>query len=492
MTHFSDLEHPDLEPFEPTLRRLIGTAFDPPRLFPKSAVLAARWAPGDRRRRFIVETLAAYSEVQRAVAAGVISMEKEARALTARLKAARQARDDTSATVLERKVETIRRRQLILRRMMDAIVYIVWGQYVVFIRRLALDDTPRAIDPDILTPIVEQAARLSEQDPYTLYLASDLTTAVQLGDLVEVSVDAHLRWRIRIVEVKEGKVNRILAERLAAGDSPEHLRETMGEKAAKQAQRMLRQKRRLKGFSNIVHAGQGIDPRTERLLRRTPDGPPTSGYQQELRMLIEKAARAGQPLITIDDCLTLAAVRTDIVPEPDRVSAAHALFHYAHPAVSCLLSTARAAEELDLLCKEPPVIDLVEHTYQATWGVPVFAWGTLDQVCDLLMGRIGVYAKFDAPAFMKRGARLGMRMEWVTGRRAEMLKQSGGTASIPGSPGASAILVELPDGTRFELLSGMLAKIFLELAKPDTVLKALLRVGPDVRKAQEEAKSSDP
>lgn len=153
--------------------------------------------------------------------------------------------------------------------------------------------------------------------------------------------------------------------------------------------------------------------------------------------------------------------------------------------MTCLLSTPRAQEERDLLEKEP-VIDLVEHTYRATWGSPVFTWGTLDRVCDLLTGRVMVYAMLDMAAFMKRGARFGLRMEWVKGRRAEMLKRTGGTTWIPGSPRASAIRVETPGTAPFELLSGFFARIFLELAKPDSLLKGLLDLGPDLRKAQEE------
>jgi len=386
---------------------------------------------------------------------------------------------------LKRKIEIVRRRQLIVRRMLDAIVYFMCGQYVVFIRRLALRDDVRPIDPEGLAHIVELAGRLNEQDPKSVYLAADLTTSVHIGDLVQIEADSPLRWCVRILEVKEGNINRILAEKLAAGESPEDLGGDMGDKAARQAERMLRQQRRLEGFSDFVHAGQGIDPRTNQTLRRTPDRPPTSGYQPELRTLIEKAAEAGQHILKVDDCLILGAARAETLREPRQVTAWHAFFHYNHPDMTCLLSTPRAQEERDLLEKEP-VIDLVEHTYRATWGSPVFTWGTLDRVCDLLTGRVMVYAMLDMAAFMKRGARFGLRMEWVKGRRAEMLKQTGGTTWIPGSPRASAIRVETPGTAPFELLSGFFARIFLELAKPDSLLKGLLDLGPDLRKAQEE------
>jgi hypothetical protein len=113
-------------------------------------------------------------------------------------------------------------------------------------------------------------------------------------------VDADLRWQIHLVEIKEGKVNRILEERLAAGDYPENLREIMGDNAAKQAKRMLHQRGRINELSKIVHIGKGIDPRTDIPMSRTAYDiyENEHGYQDELRMLIEKAARTGQHLIT--------------------------------------------------------------------------------------------------------------------------------------------------------------------------------------------------
>ena len=45
-------------------------------------------------------------------------------------------------------------------------------------------------------------------------------------------------------------------------------------------------------------------------------------------------------------------------------------FHYNRPGAACLLSTEHVQEELTALAREPPVVDLVEHTYRTTWGYP--------------------------------------------------------------------------------------------------------------------------
>lgn len=484
-----DLEHPDLTPFEPTLRRLIERAFSPPLLYPGSALLVLRWAPDNQPRRFVAECLAAYRILQRDVAGEAIALEHHATRLTSQLKDARRARDKLQTARFDAAVRIARRRQLILRRMLDAVVYLVCDQYVWFVRRLALRDDVAPIDLSTLARAVEEATRRGEREPDTLHLAADLTTSVQIGDLLEAFVDSELRWHVRVVEIKDGRINRILEERLGDHDMVSHetlltIRSELGAKAADQAARMLRQRRRLRGLSDLRRTRRGLDPRTGREIQRTRDTPPAPSYQPELRALIEATARHGQHLIQIDKCLTLAGVRDDVSGEPSLV--AHSLFHYKRPNTLCLLSGERAEEELTVLAHEPPVIDLVEHTYRSTWSSPVFSWGSLDRVCDLLTGRIRVYGQFDVTVFMERAARMGMKMSWVTGRRAEMLKQTGITTRIPGSPRASAILVELPDHTRIELLLGALGRIFLELARPDTILKSLLASGPEAQRVQDE------
>jgi len=111
----------------------------------------------------------------------------------------------------------------------------------------------------------------------------------------------------------------------------------------------------------------------------------------------------------------------------------------------------------------------------------------LDRVCDFVFGRVKVYAQFNIATFVERARGMGIQMKWVTRRRSEKLKQAGATTPIPGGPGVSAILVTLPDGTRFEMFAGTIARIIVEMARPDTILRYLLESGPHVRKVQEEA-----
>jgi len=480
-----DLERPDIEPFEPILRGLIETAFFPPWPYPQSVVEAMRGRADPSQ--IVAQTIAAYSKLQLSVAENVVALERDARRLTDERKVARRARDSALTGTLGATISVIQSRQLVLRRLLDVIVWMVCEQYVWLVRRLLRKGDLQRIDPETLPGIVALATRLNQSDPYTLHLASDLTTVVQIGDLLQASIGADRRWHISLVEVKEGEINRKIAAKLADERGPEDLRTTMGDRAAEQAERMLKQQGRMKGLADDARTGRGRHPETGWRVARTPDAPPTAGYQAQLRSLVDEAASHGPRVITIDGCLTLAAVRVDSPADAHLGLAIHAFYHHNHPAAPCLLNSERLEEEWDLLKKEAPVVDLVEHSFVVRWGEPIFSWGTLDRVCDLVFGRIKVYAQFHIATFMERARGMGMQMKWVTRRRSEELRRAGATTPIPGGPGVSAILVTLLDGTRFEIFAGSIARIIVEMARPDTVLRYLLESAPHVRQVQEEA-----
>jgi hypothetical protein len=70
-----ELEHPDLEPFEPVLREVIAIAFVPPYPYPQSALLLlAQPRSEDRDRQFIANSFAAYGALQLVVASHVAGM----------------------------------------------------------------------------------------------------------------------------------------------------------------------------------------------------------------------------------------------------------------------------------------------------------------------------------------------------------------------------------------------------------------------------------
>jgi hypothetical protein len=367
---------------------------------------------------------------------------------------------------------------------MDAIVYILCDQYVWFVRRLYREERPSA-DSDTLSHMVDLATCWTDPDACRLCLAADLTSTVHLADIMEVTFDVKLRKRIRFREVKEGAHNDRLGKMLdmETDGATDFGLTAMDLKDAKQLARMLRQRQRLQGLNDIIRERQGIDPRSGNPLLRTADGPDYAGYQGHVRGAIAAAHGCGEQIVRLDGCLIVTAVRTGYA-DTSLAWSQHVLFHFRNKSAVCLLGTEREDEELAALRLEPQVFDFVEYHLAAKWDSPVFAWGSLDRVCDLIFGRIRVFAQFDVAQFAELAQAYGVTVKRITKKSAKVLGLNGRQAAQWWAASA-----ELPNGTSIDLISGDFQRIFLELARPKNIIRGWLVYADEVRRLK---KGDDP
>lgn len=108
------------------------------------------------------------------------------------------------------------------------------------------------------------AADRNRENRLKFNFVSDLTTVVQIGDLVEVDATARKDRKWTVIELKEGRVNELLTgmitekEATLAEKDFESMKELVGDTAPKQAQRMLRQQRRMRELTRIVETDRGL------------------------------------------------------------------------------------------------------------------------------------------------------------------------------------------------------------------------------------------
>src|SRR6185503_9474720 len=117
--------------------------------------------------------------------------------------------------------------------------------------------------PDLNSSSVESvedaAEQLNSSNPLSFSLISDLTSFVQIGDLLYR--DLHL---LKLIEVKEGDKNiqaiQILEEQPDLVRNIESLTGTYGENLAGQVRRIYHQKIRADRAIQIIGTGMGPDP----------------------------------------------------------------------------------------------------------------------------------------------------------------------------------------------------------------------------------------
>lgn len=496
------LDCTELQPFEQTLRRVLFLAFEAGQAYLERTGYRVPDIKVDHRAmsRFIRACHKGYDKAQQAIGALVIDYEHDVRARELEIKDLRRRRDITSVRRVLNYCATLRRRQLVLRRVVDALLYLIVSPETWVLRRFTVTPGISRIDPNVLKRTLEVASRRNAASRYLFSIVADLTTAVQVGDLIQVDMTPPGPKRWTIIELKEGRMNEMLSGLLDESSRSgsmielEDIEQKFGDAALKQMRRMTRQRGRMDEFKKIVTTDKGVDLLHKVGIQLTPDVVFVEDYLPVVGELVDRAIKKGLAGRTVDTCLHLVAVRDRILIEHGTGAVAHTFFHMVDREVPCRLDdTTDRLKEIEAFATMPPFFDLIWHNLNLQWGLPFFLWPlgstTLHQrIVDLAMERIRIFAQFDMNAFFKLAAADGIKMSWIVGKDAQELKKL--SERLPGSPNAWGVRAVLSDGTKQSLLSGFFARLFGELATPRQLLEMIKRGPEQAAKMRPESEQS--
>jgi hypothetical protein len=392
------------------------------------------------RSRFLRGCHRGHDRAQQRIGSLVIELQRQVAASEAELMPLRHEKNTRRADV-EARLIVLCNRQLALRRLAVALLCVITRLESWILRRLVLDRRIRGIEPTVLRKTLDVATRRNSDSRLRFSLVSDLTTVVQIGDLVEISFDpADPKWRL--VELKQGRINELLSglvgKELSTGDAKsldDEIAATLGEHAGRQGRRMRRQMIRLREVEKIIktarpsaqHAPRNDSgPRHHRKLRGG-DSPSSR------RVACYGSRRSEHPRR-----VHLVGLRRDQVRGDYIGAVGHVFLHLRHLERECRLvaGTDEGMAEFREIQQGPIFVDLVANSMHAQWGMPVYLWVEPEKTVDLVVGEIRVFAQFDMEEFFAFAARDGIKITWVTGKHAERLKKEKVSQRIPGSPNA--------------------------------------------------------
>lgn len=481
------LEHPDLAPFEPTLRQCNTVAH--------TGGLRALETAGKRSdeiyqskgtfRKFIRGCHYGFDLAQKRVGQAVIEIEEKIRTLEPELRHARHHRTPDVRDILE-KLKILRARQLVLRRLIDSVLWAMLApsedQWA--LRHMWVEHKIRRIEPEILKRTIDQAVARNKSDRLKFSVVCDLTTAAQVGDLIEIDRSALSKSAWRVIELKDGKVNALLTsaieekgEAFSKRDWNE-LQTKHGERAVGQARRMLRQRDRQSELQRIVESDEGVSPEYNQPVLLF-DGRPTlhlQQYDEAVTRVCAEIDKDGGAWAAVDGCLRIVALKSEHFGHSKYGAVAHLFYHLAGGGGDCLLrDSLRRDEELRGVASVPPFVDLVEENMFAPWGSPIFLWKGEKRILDLIMGRISLFVQFDMDAFFDLAKSEGVTLSWMTKKPDVNLRRLSGP--IVGSPGAYAVRAEFADGTVTEFLSGIFRRAVADLTSPKQLIRLMKLYG---------------
>lgn len=484
------LEHPTLDPFEPLLRRVGQDA--------QTGGLQALAQIGKTvkdlpesvsiHRRFLRGVHHGFDLAQGRVATTVIDLDQRSRQVAA----------DRTGDPRERArlLRVLHHRQLVLRRLIDSILFQTLMPETRALRYFSLESQMRPIDPTVLKRTAEIAHRRNQADRLKFNVVCDLTTVAHIGDLVEVDrpVQGGSSWKV--IELKEGRINELLSSTIEekhwalSDEDLRILRTQLGRPAEQQAKRIMRQRSRQEEFRKILDEDRGVSPQFNLIVDVLPEKEYLSSYIDAIREICEHANKRGVAMTSVDGCLRLLALKSDPLRLPRKEeypASLHAFYHIGERIKECALGTpAGARTELAAMGGIPPVIDLIDHNMLDSIAFPIFLIGDDGLIFDLILGRLRLFAQFDMRLFFDLIRAEGLIPSWESRKKSEEYKRI--SEIIPGSPASRGIRVETP-GQPGEipeqvLLSGFFRRLMGDFTPPGELLRMIKKYPEQMKQAQ--------
>ncbi|HEY9684466.1 MAG TPA: hypothetical protein V6C86_22990 [Oculatellaceae cyanobacterium] len=274
-------------------------------------------------------------------------------------------------------------------------------------------------DTTTLLRSVEECEALTPQPSAQFALSCDLTTSVQISDVLLIDMSNPYDRRLSVLELKAGRVNEELTEVLADPDfCSRYVYFKYGEKGIKQVLRMLKQEINCAQAVNTINNDQGIDLRTNKYIHMSEPTQPLSDYSEILQSLIERAQVSGAATDTIDECLHLAAVSTS--DSNSLEIAQHLLAAQVHEYSRRTAGISAIAQEvITAVGKERLKInDFLDCNLHAVGSIPFTSWNlNVDSITDLarrntlVLFALDIYGLFALCHRLRIQARLKSRKE---------------------------------------------------------------------------------
>lgn len=470
------LEHPVLQPFEPQLKALLEFAFDGGIRSLETAgyKLGDDLVDDDACEHFRNGLFSAFGQTQSMVGMSFIELETKRRELLKNLKRLRSERNPAQQHIQEQ-LEAVENRQLVLRRLMDGILWVLMPK-VWIANHLAVQKDVRQPDPEELERLLSIALKQNQEDKRAIHLVSDLTAIVQIGDIIRIRWDEDGVY-LRLQEIKVGQMNDTLGDLIdSAGGvlsdmALKEIETKFGHHAKTQASRMIRQRERFQQFGSIIQNGsRASDARKDDLMETLTKKKPPSvrSYLPKLPELVADAKTQGMGIHGIDGCLWLVGLSEKGLAELGEVKKLpHLLFHLKNPELKCQI------QEVDALHREAPLVNLAVHNMTYVMSRSPLIWYPKDLVLDVVMDRIRIYAQFDLNAFFKLAGKAGLELTLITGKEAEEGKRTKASSPMLEDPKAYGVKVKFSNGRVLRLRSSLFRSVYSHLVPPSEILRVI-------------------
>ena len=458
-----ELQHEQLDDFEPLILKLYNTAFASERIA-KSIVFPSKLA-------YIEQCHRDYDQAQKLIVAEVCKLYDLGKEKEEDLKMYRNGNADKK-NAIKKLCSVIDYRILVLRRLADSIALKLFDGQIWLAKRFDIDKRVKMLDIAAVKSNLEAASLLNKDDSKSFALVSDLTTYIGVGDLMWKHYSKG-KYKWLMVELKLGKVNKMLGEIVESGGITDSAVAGFDPTTKKQLNRMIRQKDRRDKIEELVKHNKGIDVKTGTPLTLGESDFRWTFWNTILEGAIKGAKEKQVCLCTVEDCFMIfASTLSDL-------ETFHFLYDIIYGMSNCAICTHGTEEEvraqinqMQKLLRHPYVKDITASNMSRKWRTPFFLLAIEPFIGDLLFHRMRVLLYLDIEKFVAFCASKGYKVESLTKRETNFFRKH-----APETPlyKGRAMKITTPDGKCVNTGDGLFNRMFFDLVAPSTLLEIIAR-----------------
>jgi hypothetical protein len=343
--------------------------------------------------------------------------------------------------------------ELIFRSITDSIAWQFLGGQLCHARRLFRGHNQPDLHQSNFGSVVKAANSILEKSPYAMPLLSDLTSFVQVGDILSLDPDRGLS----IIEVKEGEVNLRISQFLEFYSKSQcqralhHFLSREGPHTAKQMQRMMRQSGRMAHVTEVMSSGTSTDPDSGQKVHIPEEFIPISDWNEELNALLTESDERGWALDVIEGCLFVGCYT-----DTPMFAGSHLVFNQWFDGSGGDAQSPRAR---------------MMDSIRAPLALPVFSRPiTPEHMFDFLFGRKHLCMALHMDELIAKCKEAGLTVRQGTNKETSRLEQQG--AKPYRHKGKSVFIGN--GSNELALMDGIFIRIFFHGQKPVSTIKAIL------------------
>ena len=343
--------------------------------------------------------------------------------------------------------------QVLFTGIADAMAWQLIGQQLCHARRFYKGHPPVNLKESNFESVVHCAEEMARQEPGSISIISDLTSFVQVGDLLKMDASGC----ITVAEVKEGKKNHEILEFMnffietPCSHALNHFVQQHGESGVKQLGRMFRQAERMGHVTEVMRKGNSIDPDTKQVVHIPEKSVFIGDWDDELNDILQDCDVKGWGWHIVDDCLFIGAYSKNT-----HNGNGHLLFNMLFDEFEGGLESPRLR---------------LNDCMLSPLALTVFNLNILEEhKFDILFGRKNVCLGLNIVNFLNGLKEAGITVRPATNREASPMEQQG--AKLYRFQGKA---IFIGTGTHEVCLSdGIFMRIFFHGQRPIATVKAIL------------------